>query len=141
MRGRSIHNIITKIFREENYQWVLPHFNVKPSCVSSHDVTFFNPESNQKEVFPEMLMEVSVRDLQNYMIKPFENGGLASVVDYVTQKVLIYDTTLRSFIPPQVRKMTHKLRHISGCEICIIPKDMHIDLNIFITILVTNLQQ
>ena len=62
-------------------------------------------------------MEISVRDLQNDMIKPYENGGLASVVDSLTQKVLISDTTLRSFIPPQVRKTTDKLRHICGCKL------------------------
>ena len=45
-------------------------------------------------------MEIYVRDLHNYMLKPFDNGGLASVVNSVTHKLLIIDTTLRSFIPP-----------------------------------------
>ena len=39
-------------------------------------------------------MGISVRDLHNDVIKPFDNGGLASVVDYATQKVLISDTPL-----------------------------------------------
>ena len=43
------------------------------------------------------------------MIKPYNNGGLASVVDSVTQKVLIIDTTLRSYIPPQVRKIDSQI--------------------------------
>ena len=46
-------------------------------------------------------MEVKGGDIQHYEIKPSENGGLASVDDYVTHKVLIYDTTLGSCIPPQ----------------------------------------
>ena len=74
------------------------------------------------------------------MVKPYYNGGLASVVDSVTQKVLISDTILRLFIPPQVRKMDSKLCQICRCELCIIPKDMEIYLNIFRTILVTDLQ-
>ena len=86
-------------------------------------------------------MKISVWGLQNDMIKPSENGGLASVIYYVTDKVLIRDTTLRSFIPPQVRKMTPKLCQICGCEICIIPKDININLNIFRTRVVTDLQQ
>ena len=90
-----------------------------------------------KEVFPKNLTEIYVRDLQNDMIKPFDNGGLASVVDSPTNKVLISDTTLTSFLTPQVSKMTPKLRQICRCELCIIPKDIHIDLNIFRTILVT----
>ena len=85
-------------------------------------------------------MEIYVRDIQKTMIKPYNNGWLVSVVDYVTQKLLISDIILKSFIPPQVRKMTLKLRHICGCEICIIPKDMYIGLNISRTRIVTDLQ-
>ena len=55
-----------------------------------------------------MIMDISVGYLQNDIIKPSDNGGLESVVDSVKHKVLIIDITLRSFIPPQVRKMTPK---------------------------------
>ena len=82
-------------------------------------------------------MDISVKDLHNDMKKPSGIGGLDTLIDYVTQKLLIIDTTLKSFIPPQVCKMTHKLRHICGCKVCIIPKDMQIYLNIFRTRLVT----
>ena len=111
------------------------------SCVPSDLVTVYNPESNQNKVSPKMVMDISVRDLQNDAIKSSENGTLASVVDYMTHKVLISDTTLRSFIPLQVRKMTPKLCQICICEICIIPNDMHIYLNISRTRLVIYLQQ
>ena len=87
-----------------------------------------------------MLLNISVRGLHNNVIKLSYNGGLDIVADYVTHKLLISDTTLRSFLPPQVHKMTPKLRHIFGCEICIIPKNMHIDLNISRTRIVTYLQ-
>ena len=53
-------------------------------------------------------MEIYVGDIHNDMIKPYKNGGLMSVVDSVTHKLLISDKTLRSFIPPQVQKMTPK---------------------------------
>ena len=46
-----------------------------------------------------MCMEISVRYLHNNMIKPSKNGGLESVVDFVTHNLLIRDTTLRLFIP------------------------------------------
>ena len=88
-----------------------------------------------KNVFPESLMDISVRGIHNDMIKTYYNGGLESVVDSVTQKVMRSDEILRSFIP------TPKLRYICGCNVCIIPKDVHIDLNIFRTNLVIGLQQ
>ena len=69
-------------------------------------------------------MDISVRDIQNDLVKLSNNYGLVSVVDSVTQKELISDTTLRSFIPPQVRKMTPKLGQICRYEIFIIRKDI-----------------
>ena len=85
-------------------------------------------------------MDISVRDLHNDTIKQFDNCGLPIVVDSVTQKVLIIDTTLRLFIPPQVLKMTPKIRHICGDELFIINNNMHIDSNKSRTRLVTDLQ-
>ena len=59
----------------------------------------------------------------------------------MTKRALISDTRLSSFIPPKVSKMTTRLRQICGCDICIIPKDMHIDLDRFRTNIVTHLQK
>ena len=64
-----------------------------------------------------MLMDISVKDLQSDMIKPSNNGELENVVDPNTHKLLISNTTLRSFLPPYVQKMTPKLCHIWGCKI------------------------
>ena len=80
-------------------------------------------------------MDISVRDLHNDMVNQSDNGGLDSVVDYVTKRVLISDTTLRLFILPHVIKTTPRLRQGFGCDICIIPKDMQIDSNRFRRIL------
>ena len=59
-----------------------------------------------------MLMDIYVRNIQNYMIKTSENGKLGSVVNSVTQEFLIIYKKLRSFIPPKVRKLTPILHHI-----------------------------
>ena len=59
-----------------------------------------------------MLMKIYISDIHNDMIKPSDNIGLENVVNLVTQKILISDTTLGLFIPPQVHKMNPKLRHI-----------------------------
>ena len=55
-----------------------------------------------------MPMDIYARDLLNDMIKPYNNGELASVVDSVTQEVLISYIIPRPFIPPQVWKITPK---------------------------------
>ena len=86
-------------------------------------------------------MNISVQDIHIDTIKPFDNGEWESVVYSVTHKVMIHDTAFRSFIPPQAHKITPKLHHISGCELCTIPKDKQTDLNIFRTIFIIYLQQ
>ena len=85
-------------------------------------------------------MDISVRDLCNDIIKPSENG-LESVFDSVKYKFLLSDTILRSFIPPQVLKMTPQICQIGGCDICIIIKGTHIDLKGYRKKLVADLQQ
>ena len=100
-------------------------------CINLH-CHRFKPKNKSKGSFPKQLMAISVMYLNNVMIKLSENGGLVSVSDSVTQKVLLSDTILRLFIPPQVRKIAPKLRQICGFEFCIIPQDMQIDLNTFI---------
>ena len=112
-----------------------------PSCLLIDVVTILNTVSNVNKVFAKMLMETFATGLQNDMIKPFEIGWLVSSADSVTHQVLIIDTTLWSFITPQVRKMTTKLNQICGCELFIIPNYMHIDLNIIITMIVTYFKQ
>ena len=74
------------------------------------------------------------------MIKASDNYGLDSVVDSEANKFLISDTTLRSFIPPQVSKTNPRLRQICGCESCTILKDMQIDINISRKNIVTELK-
>ena len=88
-----------------------------------------------------MLLEISVMDLHNDMTKKSDNGGFPSIVDSVTQKVLIFDTPLRLFIPLQVLKINLKLRQICGYELFIFNNNIQIDTNKFRTRLVTYLQQ
>ena len=44
--GRSRCNTITKLLREEIFEWILSHTNVKTFCVSSYLVNVLNPQSN-----------------------------------------------------------------------------------------------
>ena len=49
-------------------------------------------------------MEIYVNDIHTDMIKQYKNGRLEIVVYSLIHKVLIIDTTLGSFIPPQIIK-------------------------------------
>ena len=47
-------------------------------------------------------MDVYVGDIHNDMVKLYDIGDLGILVDSATNRVMISDTTLRSFILPQV---------------------------------------
>ena len=55
----------------------------------------FQPIIKSEESFTKTSMDISVMDIHNDMIKPSNNGGLESVVDYMTHKLLISDKTSR----------------------------------------------
>ena len=74
-------------------------------------------------------------------IKISDNSGLECVVDSATNKLLISDTTLRSFIPTKVHIMNPRLRQIYIFKYCITAKDMDIGFNRFRTNLVETFQQ
>ena len=67
-------------------------------------------------------MGIYVMGIQNDMIKPSDNGGLVSAVDSVTQKVLICDTILRSFIPPQVWKLLPNYVRFADVRFALFPR-------------------
>ena len=57
-------------------------------------------------------MEIPILELQNDMIKLPTEGCLENSVNIITGKILIINSTLRSFITLQVRKMTPKLQQM-----------------------------
>ena len=61
MRGFSGYNTIIKRFREEIFEWILSLSSDNSSCIISDVFTVFNPKSNIKEVFPKILMRISIR--------------------------------------------------------------------------------
>ena len=48
MSGHFINNTITRIFKEEVVNFVLPHLNFKQSCVYSYVVEIVNHDINEE---------------------------------------------------------------------------------------------
>ena len=50
---------------------------------------------------------------------------------YTYGDVIISDTTLRSLIPPQLKKMSTKYKYMCGCELCIIMAQFQVSLSAY----------
>ena len=63
------------------------------------------------------LIQISIRELHNNLIKSKNEGGLEEV--WNGKKLLVSDTGLRYMIPTNVKKLTSRYKQICGCEVCI----------------------
>ena len=102
--------------REKIVDWILKHPHVKNSPISRDTILVLNPETNRKGIISKYLIEISIRELHDDLIKP-PPTGLPEVYDINKELLLISESTLRSFIPPKMRAMSPAQRQICGCEI------------------------
>ena len=68
--------------------------------------------------------QVSVRELHNSIVSDPNDGGLKDARDE-DGNIIISDSTLRSLLPPQLKKMSECYKIMCGCEFCISTKNIH----------------
>ena len=74
-----------------------------------------------------ILLQNSVRELHNDIIKSEKLGGLSTV--WNNNKLLVSDTVLRYLMPRQVKQFTPRYKQMCGCEVCIHCKQLQSTLN------------
>ena len=67
---------------------------------------------------------MSVRELHNSLVSDQNDGNLKDARDE-DGKIIISDSTLRSLLPPQFKKMSARYKIMCGCECCIYAKSIH----------------
>ena len=65
-----------------------------------------------------ILLECSMKQLQNDLISSPDDGGLLVSRHADTNDMVISDTIIRSLAPPQLRPMTDHQKMMCGCAIC-----------------------
>ena len=73
---------------------------------------------------PKLLLQVSVRELNNSVVIDINDGGLKDAPNE-DGKTIISDSTLRSLLPPQLKQMSACYKVMCGCEYCIYAKIIH----------------
>ena len=99
-------------------EWIIKH----PSVVASHivkDTILVRDKltGKQNQRVGKYLIQISIRELHNDLIKSKNEGGLDEV--WNGKKLLVSDTGLRYMIPINVKKFTPRYKQICGCEVCI----------------------
>ena len=91
---------------------------MRESPISRGTLLITDAESGVKKRFPKLLMECSMRQLQNYLIASPDDGGLLGARHANTNDVIISDTMLRSLEPIQICSMKDRHKIMCGCAIC-----------------------
>ena len=78
----------------------------------------------ETQIVPKFLYQVSIRELHNNLVSSTKYGGLKEERDEYDH-IIISDSTLRSLLSPQLKKMSSRYKVMCGCECCISAKSMH----------------
>ena len=69
----------------------------------------------EPQLVPKLLLQVSIQGLHNIIVSPQEEGGIKEASD-AYDNIIISDSTLRSIIPTQLKKISAWYKVIRGCE-------------------------
>ena len=84
-------------------------------------------DQTEPQLFPNFLLQVSVRELNNSLVSDPNDGGIKDA-RYEDGKSIIRASTLRSLLPPQLKEMSARYKIMCGCECCISAKSIHLSL-------------
>ena len=81
-------------------------------------------DQTEPQLVPKLLLQVSVKELHHSLVIDPNDGDLKDA-RHEDGKIIISDSTLRSLLPPQLKKMSARYKIMCGCECCISAKTIH----------------
>ena len=97
---------VTQEVLESVQDWILRHPLVIQSPIAKDCIKIPIPGTTDHEIKPKMLLQCSVRELHNDLVKDSNDGGCSAARK--DGKIIVSDTALRYMMPPQVRKFSKK---------------------------------
>ena len=91
---------------------------MRQSPIARDTLLITNAESGVKQILPKILLECSMRQLNNELIASPDDGSLLGAIHADTNDVIISDTMICSLQPLQLRPMTDNHKMMCGCAIC-----------------------
>ena len=76
------------------------------------------------QLVPKFLLQVYVRELHNNLVSDTDDGGIKEEID-AENNISFSDSTLRSILPLQLKKISSRYQVVCGCECYISAKIIH----------------
>ena len=121
---RKGHSKINEQIKRNLYTWIIRNPQVVQSPISNDCLKVMLDDHTEPQLVPKLLLQLSVRELQNILVSDPNYGGLKDA-RYEDGKNIISDSTLRSLLPPQLKQIFARYKIMCGCECCISTKSIH----------------
>ena len=109
---------VSKALRHKSVEWIIKKSNVREYPIARDTLLLTDAESGVKWRVPKLLLECSMRYLDNNLISSPDDGGLLGARHANTNDVIIIDTMLCSLAPPELCPMIDHHKMMYGCSIC-----------------------
>ena len=86
------------------YTWITRHPRVVQSQISNDFLKAMLDDQTEPQLVPKSLLQVSIRELYNRLVSDPNDGCFKDYRDKYG-KIFISDSTLRSLLPPQFKKI------------------------------------
>ena len=121
---RKGHKKINAQINKYLFNWVLQHPQVVQSTIANYRLKFSIDGNSEPQLVPKLLLQVSIWELHNSTMSTPEEDGLKEA-RYAENNIMISDSTPRSILPPQLKKMSARYKVMCGCECSISTKIIH----------------
>ena len=117
-KKRKGHSKINEQIKRNLYTWIKRHPQVVQSPISNDCLKFVLDNQTEPQLVPKLLLQVSVRELNNSLVSDPNDGGLKDARDEYG-KIIISDSKLCALLLPQLKQMSARYKIMCGCECCI----------------------
>ena len=114
-KKRKGHAKINDKIKRNLYALITRHPQVVQSLISNDCRKVMLYDQTEPQPVPKSLLQVSVRELHNRLVSD-ANDGVLKDARYEYGKIIISDSTLRSLLSPQLKKMSACSKVMCGCE-------------------------
>ena len=124
--NRNGYNTQQSKVNKELLDWILNHHHVIRSPQETVLVKVPSPNGTKSlERVGKLLLEISVRELHQDLMKDPPIGFRGAYSTDVPKKLLISERYLRNMLPPQLKSMSFADKQLCGCSCCTITKMVH----------------
>ena len=121
---RKRHSKTNEQIKHKLYKWITRHPQVVQSSISNDCLKVIFDDQTEPQMVPKLLLRVSVRGLHNSLVSYPNDGGI-KMARYEENNIIIRNSTLLTFLPPQLKQISSQYKVMCGCECCISAKIIH----------------